>query len=151
MPVDVSTSVETLGLTMAFIVLKRIWGLLECLLIISEKCLALAFLAAVWKAANEFLKMSKETLSLSLFHFHSTLQQACLREQVMSSRKGCDLGLQCLSLRVAMKSKLLEQDVLIRDTKSSMLPGSSFAVEMDLAASLLRKHSEKWLVVRELM
>lgn len=57
MPVDVSTSGETSGLIIEFMVLKRILGLWECLLIISEKCLALAFLAAVWKSANEFLKM----------------------------------------------------------------------------------------------
>ena len=83
--------------------------------------MALTFLAAVWKAANEFQKMSKETVSLSLFHFRLALQQACLREQVVSSSQGCDfLGLGCLSLRAAMKSKMLEQDVLNRDSKSKV-------------------------------
>ena len=54
-PVDDSTPGETLGLIIELMVLKMILGLSACLLIISEKCLALAFLAAVWKAANEFL------------------------------------------------------------------------------------------------
>ena len=52
MPVDVSTSGETSGLLIEFMILKRILGLWECLLIISEKCFALAFLAAVWLLMN---------------------------------------------------------------------------------------------------
>ena len=52
---DDSTSGETSGLIIELMVLKRIFGQWACLSIISEKCLALAFLAAVWKAANEFL------------------------------------------------------------------------------------------------
>ena len=58
-PVDDSTSGETSGLIIELMVLKRIFGQWACLSIISEKCLALAFLAAVWKAANEFLKISE--------------------------------------------------------------------------------------------
>ena len=90
-PVDDPTSGETSGLIIELIVLKRIFGLWACLSIISEKCLAHAFLAAVWKAANEFLKISRRMVSLSLFHFRSACRQACLRERVVSSSQGCGL------------------------------------------------------------
>ena len=59
--VEASTSGETWGFTIEFMVLNRILGRLECLLMMSEKCLALAFFAAAWKLDSEFLNISRET------------------------------------------------------------------------------------------
>lgn len=79
------------GFMMEFIVLKRILGIFECWLIIFEKCLALAALAADWKDSRADLKMSKETVRRSFFHLRSALRQACLSERVFSSSHDLDL------------------------------------------------------------
>jgi hypothetical protein len=60
--VDTSAAGELTGLITELIVLNKMFGLFECLLIKSERCFALAFFAAVWKAAKAVLKNSKETV-----------------------------------------------------------------------------------------
>ena len=62
MAVDGSTCEGACGLMIEFKVLKRILGRWTCLLIILEKCITLAALAAVWNVAREFLKIWKETV-----------------------------------------------------------------------------------------
>ena len=60
MSVDGSTCEGACGLMIEFKVLKRILGRWPCLLMISEKCITLAALAAVWNVASEFLKSGKK-------------------------------------------------------------------------------------------
>ena len=62
MSVDGSTCEGACGLMIEFKVLKRILGRWTCSLIILEKCITLAALAAVWNVAREFLKIWKETV-----------------------------------------------------------------------------------------
>ena len=62
MSVDGSTSEGACGLMIEFKLLKRILGHWTRLLIILEKCITLAALAAVWNVAREFLKIWKETV-----------------------------------------------------------------------------------------
>ena len=112
MSVDGSTCEGACGLMIEFKVLKRILGRWTCLLIILEKCITLAALAAVWNVAREFLKIWKETVRWSFFHFRSAVRQTRLRERVVSSSHGCDMSLGRLSLKGAMESKIAEHEEL---------------------------------------
>ena len=97
MSVDGSTCEGACGLMIEFEVLKRILGRWTC---------------AVWNVAREFLKIWKETVRWSFFHFRSAVRQARLRERVVSSSHGCDMSLGRLSLKGAMESKIAEHEEL---------------------------------------
>lgn len=69
--VEASISEETGGLTTGYIVLKKTLSLLECLLIKSERCFALAFLAVVWEVARVDLKYFMKITPLNALTLYS--------------------------------------------------------------------------------